>query len=828
MRLTALLVLLLLQEQVDKADPKGRAAFPIAKMNVRVRVTKAVPEAPKLHVAWRRGGEGLGGEVIRGDFAAEIATGTWTDWKPLPEIAGKVGGWGFVTVTVASPAKRAEPVRECVIDFEFADDGKPFKTFVEPAPKGGTVGIAIPGGATSREEFVAGVQGLSTYARARRERLEKLFKPDDPLPVKFGVIGHLGGYGETGTNGKGGGTGYGTRHCNPDILADECRVQRLLGINGMVGSLRLVDAAGFGDQFRRIYWGGPGAGDPMGLFMKGGKEPDPAVACPYDPRVKAHVEEATKSAIESHKAAGAKESWALWDDEMGVYAKEHLVLCARCKEEFRKYLPRLGVAPADPYPLSAPAPASPDEALRYYYTHRFMTHVTAQVYPEAAKRFKEAGILLYAMQGPTPSWNGHSLDWNEFYDMKANTAFVFETSNRDPRSWQWESFLADIGRGIAARHGMPIGCLVKPHRGAPEQRMLSVIARGASVLEWYTYGPDYAKGDSFSQRPDLLDRIARAARFLGKAEDFLYGAKWGVAPDVAFCTPRSSEIWGKAAGDITAFENAKWVYLALRHAHVPVDIVSEQQLAEGHLDRYKTIYIPGPNLRGDAAAKIGEWVRAGGLLWTDAGGVAYDEANQPFKRIPGDRALERWGRVEPYRATDFKPIAGKAPVTLAWEGASIEPAVGREVPAGGEVLGRFSDGTPAVVRYGAGSGGIYHVGIWAGLTYSAKVRRADFDMRADFDPVIRSLIAGPARASRPVVPSDPLVEAVLLEKEGRRSVALMNWAYKGRTLQPVEKLRVTLPAGVKSARSIVHGPLEVREGAVVLPRMEEIDLLVLE
>jgi hypothetical protein len=836
MKAALALLLVLAQEQVDKADPKGRAAFPIAKMAVRVRVTKALPEAPKLHVAWRRGGEGLGGEVVKGDLAAEIAPGAWTEWKPLPEVAGKVGGWGFVTVTVNPPAKRAEPVRECAVEFEFAEEGKTFKTFVEPAPRGGTVGIAVPGGAANREEFVAGLQGLSTYARARRARLEKLFMPDDLLPARFGVIGHLSGYGETGTSGKGGGTGYGTRHCNPEILADECRVQRLLGINGMVGSLRLVDAAGFGDQFRRVYWGGPGAGDPMGIFMKGGKEPDPATACPFDPRVKAHVEEATRSAIESHKAAGAKESWALWDDEMGVYAKEHLVLCARCKEEFGKYLARQGVAPADPYPIfqgkgQAAAPASPEEALRYYYTFRFMTYCTAQVYPEAAKKFREAGILLYAMQGPTPSWAGHSLDWNEFYDLKPNTAFVFETSNRDPRSWQWESFLADIGRGIAARHGLPMGCLVKPHRGAPEQRMLSVVARGTSVLEWYTYGPDYAKGDSFSQRPDLLDRIARAARFLGKAEEFLYGAKWAVAPDVAFCTPRCSEIWGKAANDITPFENAKWVYLALRHAHTPVDVVSEQQLAEGNLGRYKVIYIPGPNLRGDAAAKIGEWVRAGGLLWTDAGGLAYDEANQPFKRIPGDRALERWGRVEPYRATDFKPIAGKSPVTLAWEGAAIEPAVGREIPSGGDVVARYSDGKPAVVRYGAGGGGIYHVGIWAGLTYSAKVRRADFDMRADFDPAIRSLIAWPtlSRAvERPVVPSDPLVEAVLLEKDGKRSVALMNWAYKGRALQPVEKLRVALPAGVTSARSIVHGPLEVKEGAVVLPRMEEIDLLVLE
>jgi hypothetical protein len=836
MRTLLAALLLAPQEQVDKADAPKRAAFAVDAITVRARVTRA-PDAKAVRLQWRRGGEGLGGDVVRGDWGEDLELNAWSRALSLKDLVGRGGGWQYLTVVVApAAAKKAAALTDTAVEFEFAEGGKPFKAFVEPSPKGSTVGLAVPLGAANREEFAAQLAGLSTYARARRERLERLFPEPAAMPQKFGLIGHLGGYGEGAAAGKGGGAGYGVRHCNPEILADECRTQKRLGINGLVGHVKLADLAGFGDAFRRVYWGGPGSGNPMAFFQRGGKNAEPVDGCPFDPRLKAFVEERVKEAVTEHQAVKARESWALWDDEMGVYAKEHIAGCKGCAAAFREYLQGLrleasafGKASWDevlPFPIwegkgHAAPPRDPSDALRYYYTYRLMTHATAQVYPRAARAFREAGILLYAMQGPTPSWAGASLDWHEFYDHKANTAFVFETSNRDPRSWQWESYLSDIGRGIAARHGMPIGCLVKPHRGAPEQRMLSVVARGATVLEWYTYGPDYAKGDSFSQRPDLLERVARAGRFLGKAEEYLYGARWAAAPEVAFCSPRSSEIWGRAGTDDAAsWEDAKWVYLALRHAHVPVDVVSEQQLAEGNFARYKAIYVVGPTLRRDAAEQLKAWVRAGGLLWTGVLGLSRDEALRPLDLLPGDRKAESWGTVQRYKATALQPITGAAGKALSWEGAEFAPAVGREV----------LPGDAAARRVPLGRGEIFHTAVYAGLSYSAKVRRADFDMRADFDPAWRRLVAGPAlaRAARPVVPSDPLVEAVLLEKDGRRSVALMNWAYKGRELQPVENLRVELPEGVTSVRSVVHGPLPREGRAAVVPRMMEIDLLVLE
>jgi hypothetical protein len=859
------------QEGVDQPDARKAAAAALGKMTLRVRVTKAVPEQKAVHVAWRRGGEGLGGQVIRGEFAAEdkgpdLAPGTWSAPLPLETVVGKARGWEFPTLMVSAPAvgkKKAEPLREVVVEIEFADGGKVFKTITEPAPKGSSVGFAFPGGVLGEKGsaspgFADQLRGLSGHARARRERLEKAVGEPDALPRQFAVIGHLAGYGE--------GSGYGIRHCNPDILKDECRTLRLLGMNGLVGekSVQLADAGGVGQDLRRIYWGGPGAGSPMNFFKKAD---DPA-GCPFDPALKKSMATRVQAAIEEHRRAGAKESWALWWDEIGVAVKEHVHDCPRCREAFRDYLRRQGTRPADfgkvtwddvsPYPLwqptenkgkaavkLAPGPKDAADALRYYYTFRFMTFATGQLFPESAAELKKAGIRLYAMQGPTPSWDGSSLDWHEFYDTGANTAVVWETSNRDPRAWQWESYLGDIARGIAARHDLPIGCLIKPHRGAPEQRMLSVVSRGATVLEWYTYGPDYAKGDSFSQSAELLERVARAGRFLGRAEEYLYGSRRALPAEVAFVSPRSSEIWGKAGElGITAFEDAKWVYLALAHAHIPVDILSEQQLAEGKLGQYKAIYVVGPNLRRDALAKVKDWVNAGGILWTDALGLSRDEANQacdPFGL--GERKLESWGSVEGYRAVTFKPLTEMAVptgATFSWNKGTIQAAIGRvPLPAGvGECVAKFADGKPAVTRRKVGKGTVMVAGLWAGLTYSARVRRADFDMGADFDPTLRALIAAPALdagVSPPVVPSQPLVESVLLEKAGKRCVALMNWGYRhAGELQVADNLRVTLP-GLRegqTVRSLVHGKLTVEgDGAtrsVVLPKLAEIDLLILE
>lgn len=896
------------QEQVDQADRLKQAAAAIAQLTMRVRAVQVAPSAKSFFIDWRRGGEGLGGSVVRGRFVLDGRGATdsdaklnapgalfeanqWSAWVPVETVCGRAKAFEFPSVTIAYPPegrKQPDPPESIAVEFEFAEAGRKFHGFVETAPRGATVGFAFPAGLLDRHgaanaEFVQALQGLSGHARARLRHLEEHFPEPMQPPRRFGVIGHLGGYGQGPGGGLGKAVGFGVRHNNPEIVADECRTLQQLGINGLVDekSLHMVELAGQAEGFRRIYWGGPGSGTPMAAVSSStAGEPD---GCPFDPKLKATMGESIAKALAQHEASGAQEKWALWWDEIGVAAKAHLNDCPRCREQFREYLKRHDVKPAEvgardwnvvaTYPIWAveqagrgvkqtlvPPPEDPVDRLRYYYTYRFMTFVTGNLFPDAAKQFEQAGIRFYAMQGPTPSWNGSSLDWHEFYDLGANTALVFETSNRDARVWQWESYLSDIMRGISQRHGgLPIGCLVKPHRGAPSQRMLSVVARGASALEWYTYGPDYSKGDSFSQSPDLLEEVARAARFLARAEPHLWNASFDAEPAVGFVYPRSSEIWSRVGPlGMTSLENAKWVYTALRHAHVPVSVFSEQQLAEGLPPHIKVLYVTGPNLRRDAAAQVAAWVRAGGTLWTDALGLSRDERNEPNvvgnELVPaGRRRLDSWGTAPEYRATTLEPLSESEVPTfasLAWTAASspaAEPTfrafIARESlsPDGARVLATFADGRPALTERSVGRGRVVAAGLWTGLSYSARIRRPDFDMQTDFSPQLRALISRASLdhpAVRCIATSNAQVEPVALRNDAGRCVALINWSYvadrkhpRGERLQEIENLRIEFPAG-EPARAVRSFQLDrefpIVDGRVTLPKLAEIDVLILQ
>lgn len=907
-------------------------------LSVRVRITSISPDEP-MPIRWRHGGEGQGGNVYSGFFpkvsvpkdapadAHTLRVGEWSAPVALVSMAERFSEKFFLTITAGRPGRtvdritgrRGEYSTDVVFEFEFRFGEDVIKRLTAKGPDGGTVTIVVPvyrlveGVDPRSPQFVEELTDVLGYARRRAETLENLPWADWPLPEKYAVINNVGGYGA--------GYGYGIRTTDRAVTAAEMRSLRQLGVNGF------RDGPDFVVEMLRE--GGPEAkkwnramiahvmGFPVERYREGRNE-DPQAGCPFGENVAETTRRLVGQSLDEVLSLPVEQVWGLTVDEIGTVVdasrekKAHLSVCPRCIRGFQDWLKEKGLKPsefgASDWSAVRPLNVWDSEgdrpwlrdrglALPAYYTRDFNNHVTAMMFTDLKKAFDRANeakkaalaggdvdspqarqpwIYSYALRGNTFLMKGHSLDFFDFY-READNAIVYETSNRGPRIWGWDSYLCDVQRVVAAKMNLARGIYIKPHRGAPLQRMLSAVSRGNTMLYWYTYGPDYQKGDSFSQDPEALKLTSKAAHLLGAAEEALYGSEWAVPAEVAVVKPETTQRWMNLSGDpphlMAAWENAKWVYSAIQHAHVPVDPIDEVMLAEEDLSKYKIIYVSGTHITEKAAQGLMRYVQDGGTLYTSGWGLARDEANQPLAALQPalglqDRAEpEMWCRVSLYGAgsieSDSEPRnrlaavpAGARIVGADTFKGSFTPVVGREVlrpESDTEVLARFDDGAAAFTRHGYGKGQVYVAGFFPGLEYSSAVRRLDFDMRRDFDPGLRLMVAAPAlELTRPVVePSDPLVEGVLLKNpaNGMRAVTLANWAYGVTAIKedtsrrrstvvkhlPVNGLQVKIRA-TESTKEVVSCMLRrslnfTQSGdsiVVDLPILEEGDVLLLK
>lgn len=835
--------------QVDVAKPEAAGKIP-PELQIRARITALTPaEASPLN--WRQGGEGLGGTVTKGTLAEKLELNAWSPTMPVASFAtGAFPKKLFITFMIGRGGKLVRngehfgyhktegASTNTELEFELSYRGKVLKTFKEAGPDGGTIGICIPtyrlaGGKTPDDtQFLAEFDGLLNYAKRRAEHLEALPAAKEPRPRLFDVITDLGGYGE--------GTYYGTRHTNKAIIETECRSLRVLGVNGFASAPRfLADMAGaresFAKDFRNSIYLQLG-GYPVPRADPKKPNADPEAGCPFAPGVAARTQAIIDSALAEAAKYKTDRVWWRTEDEIGSVAdralegKQHYAVCPRCAEGFRAYLKSrnlkpedfgaadwAGVKPVDIWNKNAPAVLDTSgKSLAAYYSHMFGNYASAKLFTpmrDAVTAFNKKhaevkdgvpAVYSFALRGNTFLMGGHSLDFFDFY-RNADNAFVYETSNRDARVWGWDSYLCDVGRVVSGREHLQFGVYVKPHRGAPVQRALAAAGRGAKLIYWYTYGPDYSKGDSFAENEAGMEGAARAAALLGASESVLAGAVFENPPKIAIVNPRSAEVWrgltGNSPAEVASWENAKWMFTAWQHAHHNIDAIDEEILAKDDLSNYRVIYINGTHLTRAAAEKVAAWVKAGGTLYTCAGGAARDEANQPLSVLAPllglkERApVEMWTRVQAYGATNLEAFDEKArKLAAAPAGAELSfpranykftPVIGREplkALPDTEVLAMFEDGSAALTHALAGKGSVYVAGFFPGLEYSSKIRGQEFDMSADFNSVQREMITLPAGGSFfPTVEcNQPLVESVLVRNptSGKRAVVLMNWAYR--------------------------------------------------
>ena len=177
-------------------------------------------------------------------------------------------------------------------------------------------------------------------------------------------------------------------------------------------------------------------------------------------------------------------------------------------------------------------------------------------------------------------------------------------------------------------------------------------------------------------------------------------------------------------------DERKAIWLALRHTQYPVDLITDEDVAEGRLSGYRVLYIVGAEMLAAAAEPLQEWIRNGGVLYASGGGGLLDQYHRPLTALHAVYGLKGHTlarAVRHIRPRDTLPAAKPLDVVIV-QSPELGPAE-IEIPAlcyrdaidaaaGAKVVGKYrSDGSTAVLRNEFGKGTVYYSGVLAGLAY---------------------------------------------------------------------------------------------------------------
>lgn len=317
-----------------------------------------------------------------------------------------------------------------------------------------------------------------------------------------------------------------------------------------------------------------------------------------------------------------------------------------------------------------------------------------------------------------------------------------------------------------------------------------------------------------------------------QVDDILWEARAPKAR-VALLYSKSWPVWKE---DDTEQIEQMMAYVALLHAGIPVDFVSDEQVVEGSLAarNYQCLYVVNESIPAKAAAAIEQWVRNGGNLWASGWAGMKDEYNTP---------TEAWNEMLGVKARSWKPSGdlkrlGEQIQPADWQRPVFDREVTLQVDEQGGFVGYLVFGDKASHGHQRKHGaGLVQVVPWtAGKEYSDAARESEAKLaKAVIYPANekREVIAGFALKSKVEPPATTSVNQILaypLWTQHNGVVLLSNYTGEAATSVTVN-FAVAMP--VKKMRSIHRGELkftqpDTRHVKVTLPMPDVTDILVVE
>ncbi|NQU10391.1 hypothetical protein HQ590_06360 [bacterium] len=520
-------------------------------------------------------------------------------------------------------------------------------------------------------------------------------------------------------------------------------------------------------------------------------------------------------------------------------------------------------------PLDDPAARKPPQATdasirRFYWTRRFMDHYTELFYglaTAAAQKYfphatsidvnYQAGPMQMGFLGNDNAYETMSLDTLEMG--RRRTFLGVKTED-----WYGGNdfadgaclFGAEILRAAARKHDLPLTVYLVGT--SPYIRTWLYVMAGVREIDFYQYGPYSNIGPAWAEHEPTLRQIAQVSRELAQHEDLIAAARRRPTKAAMLVAYTTDIMQGRGPG---FGPERQQLYVALQHAGIPVDVVSETDITEENLlAQYSLLYVGDPQVRADAQQQIAAWVNRGGVLWAEAGALGLDEYGRSsplWNNVFGVRQLQhrfqpglKWAR--PFYANvngrlNYNPrgVVKADPAAAAGAGTLLLPrdvrAWGARVdlePDGCEVLARYDDGAPAVVVNQHGRGRALLVGALVGEAYSrehwplgSKPEERTFEAgRAE-----RALLRWPLRradVAPPLWVSVPGLYTAVWDGPDATLVFLVN-----ASTRPVPSVAVKLvdPGRVRRVESMQRGKLTHRleNGHLVveLP-LDEVDVVI--